>query len=168
LRACKNPEDQQLKELAALGVHVPIAVQAWLLEVGQLDLCGAHPDWPYSAYSGMFDEEPNSKQWYTDPLVIDLDLAFLVESASNQSHSVEELEIAPDAVTKANVSGGGPICIQCTQPSFDSVLIGQHGSFTLLSYLKHAFAWGGFPGFDFISDAPTEMLKALAVGLVRL
>lgn len=164
-----NDVSNQLEELAAAGVYLPISLQAWLLEVGGLDLCGSHPDWPRSAYVGMFDDDdPQSEPWYTDPLVIDVDLPSLVESASEDPKSIESTEIAPDDVTKANVSGAGPIAVPCTQPSFDGVLIGQHGSFTLFSYLRHAFEWAGFPGFDFIADAPTAMLKSMAKELVRL
>lgn len=158
-----------LEDLSAAGVHFPIAFQAWLLEVGTVDLCGSHPDWPRSAYVGIFDEKsPHSEPWHTDPLVIDIDLPSFVERASDDPKNLDSIEIAPDDVHKANVSGGGPISVACTQPSFDSVLIGQQGSFTLLSYLRHAFEWGGFPGFDFIADAPTEMLNSLAKGLIRL
>lgn len=159
----------QLQELSGTGVHVPIALEAWLTEVGSVDFCGSHPDWPQSACFGIFDEDsPDTEPWYTDPLVVQSDLGWLVKQATEGPKNVESIPIAPDAVTKANISGGGPISIACTQPAFDNVVIGQHGSFTLLSYLRHAFDWAGFPGFEFIPDAPTEMLKSIAQGLVRL
>lgn len=118
---------------------------------------------------GIFDEgSQDTEPWYTDPLVIQVDLAWLIEQVRDQPKNLDSIAIAPDDVTKANVSGSGPISVPCTHPSFDNVLIGQHGSFTLLSYLRHAFEWAGFPGFDYIADAPTEMLKSMAQGLVRL
>ncbi|MFM7561527.1 MAG: hypothetical protein ACKO81_00680 [Planctomycetota bacterium] len=159
----------QLQQLSAAGVHVPIALEAWLTEVGSVDLCGSHPDWPRSACVGIFDQDsPHTEPWYSDPLVIHVDVAWLIEQAADGPNNLDSIEIAPDDVTKANVSGNGPISIACTQPAFDIVVIGQHGSFTLLSYLRHAFDWAGFPGFEFIPDAPTEMLTSLAKGLVRL
>jgi len=159
----------QLKELAASKVHVPIALQAWLLEVGGVDLRGSHPQWPRSAYSGICDESsPDAEPLYTDPLFLDADLASLSEQMADDPRSIERIDIAPDDVTKANVSGGGPIAIACDRPAFDNVLIGQHGSFTILSYLNHAFRWGGFPGFEFIADPPTEMLDAWRKDLIRL
>jgi hypothetical protein len=53
-------------------------------------------------------------------------------------------------------------------PSFDTPLVGQHGSFTLLSYLHHAFEWSGFPGFDYVQDPPLKFLQELGQGLTRL
>lgn len=46
-----------LQQLSAAGVYFPIALEAWLTEVGSLDLRGSHPDWPRSAYGGICDDE---------------------------------------------------------------------------------------------------------------
>lgn len=163
-----NDVSAVLNELAASGVGLPIALQAWILEVGSVDLRGSHPDWPRSAYVGLFDKDSSdSEYWYTDPLVIEVDLQSLLDWVSDAKH-VDSLDLAPDAITKTNFSGGGPISIDCLQPSFDNVLIGQHGSLTLFSYLKHAFDWAGFPGFSFTPDVPNEWLESMTRGLVRL
>ena len=160
---------QQLRELSAAGVQVPIALEAWLTEVGNVDFCGSHPDWQRSACVGILDDDSAGVEpWYSDPLVINIDLNWLMKQAAESPENIDSIEIAPDDVTKAGVSGSGPISMSCVQPSFDNVLIGQHGSFTLLSYLRHAFEWAGFPGFDFIPDAPIPMLRSMAQGLVRL
>ena len=160
---------EQLKLLSEAGVQFPIAIEAWLLEVGTVDFCGTHPNWKCSAYAGMHqDDSEYSEPWYTDPLVIDIDLQSIVSRARKNPENIDAIDFAPDNVTKANVSGSGPISIRCASPTFDDVLIGQHGSFTLLSYLSHAFEWAGFPGFRFIADAPIAHIQSLAEGLVRL
>lgn len=165
---------EKLEELGNRGVHVPIALQAWLIEVGGVDFCGTHPGWPRTGYAGMHDDNAiYSEPWYTDPLVIQVSTQEMLDNLSDDPPQLGDYfshctEIAPDDVHKANISGAAPISISGTEPRFDNVLVGQHGSLTLLSYLRHAFAWGGFPGFDFIADAPTEMLRELSQGLTRL
>jgi hypothetical protein len=160
---------QCFEELAAQDIFVPISLQAWCLEVGGVDLCGTHPAWPRTAYSGLGKCEEDGDPWYTDPLSIWFDpVEWLQACRDEEVESAQLLEIAPDEFHKANISGAGPICISAARPEFDPVLIGQSGSFTLLSYLRWAFEWGGFPGFEYIADAPKEMLAEWRQGLTRL
>ena len=164
----------KLTELSNRGVHVPISLQAWLIEVGGVDFRGTHPEWPRTGYYGMGDDATTEDEpWFTDPLCIEVTVQSLLGSLSDDGAQAEDhfancIEIPPDIITKANISGAGPISLSSAEPCFDNVLVGQLGSLTLLSYLRHAFAWGGFPGFDFIPDAPTNMLEELTQGLTRL
>ena len=159
-----------LEGLGSHGLHVPVALQAWLMEVGGVDLSGTHPDWPRSGYSGLCDDGSSREPWYTDPLVIWIDARSTLERLEKRNRPIRSLrlEFAPDDITKANVSGAGPLSFNCEVPQFDTLLVGQHGSFSLLSYLRWAFEWSGFPGFDYIPDAPKEMLQELGRGLTRL
>ncbi len=85
----------QLQQLSAAGVHVPIALEAWLTEVGSVDLCGSHPDWPRSGCVGIFDEDsPHTEPWYTDPLVIQIDVAWLIEQAADMPQNLDSIEMA--------------------------------------------------------------------------
>jgi hypothetical protein len=36
-----------------LAIHLPIFLQAWIAEVGSVNLTGSHPSWRKSAYSGI-------------------------------------------------------------------------------------------------------------------
>ena len=167
-----------VEELEQHGVYVPVALEAWLLEVGGVDFCGTHPEWPRTGYTGMNDKDTlENEPWYTDPLVILVSLQEALESLEDgedldDSDSGDDLgpwiDIAPDVVTKANVSGAGPVVMSGAAPRFDNVLVGQAGSLTLLSYLRLAFDWGGFPGFEYIADAPTELIEELRRDLTRL
>lgn len=168
-----EPEDGlegMIEELADRDVYFPIALQAWFIEVGCVDLSGTHPEWPRTAYFGLLDDDPDCEPWYTDPLFIWYDVKSLLSwlQRNDSPSRTRWLELAPDAVTKANISGGGPVSVNCEKPSFDSVLVGQHGSYTLLSYLRAAFDWSGFQGFEYMVDAPEKMLKDLGRGLTRL
>lgn len=169
----QTPEEglsESVEELARQGFFVPVALQAWLMEVGCVDLCGTHPEWKRSACVGLSDEDSDKEPWFSDPLVLDARLG-PVASRPDRARCEDgrfALSLAPDSVTKANVSGGGPVTVFCDVPAFDVCLAGQHGSLTLLSYLRWAFEWSGFPGFDYIPDAPREMLKEWGRGLTRL
>ena len=174
-RAPDEDIERLVHDLADRGVYVPVSLQAWLSEVGGVDLSGTHPEWPRTGYAGMGTRVSDRKRhdrepWYTDPLVIYYDLRGLLAWLEEQDSptSTRWLEIAPDAIHKANVSGGAPISMNCEVPQFDTFLVGQHGSLTLLSYIRHAFEWSGFPGFDYIYDAPKEMLRDLGQGLTYL
>lgn len=57
----ENHVAENLEELAKRGVHLPIALQAWLMEVGCVDLCGTHPDWPRTGYAGLCEAKSSRK-----------------------------------------------------------------------------------------------------------
>lgn len=160
-------------EWAERGLHVPVALQAWLEVVGTVNLMGTHPDWIRTGYTGS--GAGSDRTWYTDPLVIELgpdDMQFFyemwVDAKADDANATPIIELAPDHVHKANVSGGEPIYMVGATPAFDAPFVGQHGSYTLLSYLRHAFEWAGFPGFDYIRSAPSEWLATGAKNLTRL
>ena len=158
--------ENKISELNERGIFLPISLQAWLMEIGCVDFCGTHPAWSPTGYAGLNDDDEQYEPWYTDPLCIGVSVDSMLSEIDGVA--IETIDLAPDAITKANVSGAGPISMHCSSQRFDDVLIGQHGCFTLLSYLRHAFEWGGFPGFAYIPDAPTEMLQSWSQGLTEL
>ena len=135
---------------------------------------------PFAAARAHFDrivDRLSSTQMLTRHLVISVSLQETLECLEDEEDPDETdpeddlgpwIDIAPDVVHKANVSGAGPVAMSGAAPRFDSVLVGQAGSLTLLSYLRVAFDWGGFPGFEYIADAPTELIEELRRDLTRL
>ncbi|MGB3240411.1 MAG: hypothetical protein WBB29_19125 [Geitlerinemataceae cyanobacterium] len=58
------------------GIYLPISLQAWLLEVGSVNLMGTHPKWLKPAY--IFDVNTSKNDvWYTDPLVVEVTEDFI-------------------------------------------------------------------------------------------
>jgi hypothetical protein len=52
--------------------------------------------------------------------------------------------------------------------SADAVLAGERHNTTFVGYLRHAFRWGGFPGWDRYKNPPAEEIAALTDGLLPL
>ena len=56
--------------------------------------------------------------------------------------------VAPDALHKANISGGDPYMIAVPAPVADAPLEGYAHDVTFVEYLRIAIGWGGFPGWE--------------------
>lgn len=52
--------------------------------------------------------------------------------------------------------------------SADAVLTGERHNTTFVGYLRHAFRWGGFPGWDRYKNFPLDEIAALTEGLLPL
>lgn len=149
-----------IQEFRRKGVHLPVALEAWLREVGSVNLMGSHPKWPKPAY--FFDGEiVDGEPIYTDPLVVELSrdyVEYLYEEWTlDQQGSASELapfrlDIAPDHIHKANVSGGLPYQLPAERPAIDAIVLNERHGMTLTAYIRMAIRWGGFPGFDYITD----------------
>jgi hypothetical protein len=167
---------KQIDRFEALGFHVPISLRVFWEEVGSVNLMGTHPDWPCTGYD-LF--ERGRELWTTDPLVIEyFDPVKQYKSWKwNRDEFGDDyldcigpfrLEVAPDELHKAALSGGGPYSMACDVPTVDAVLLEQRHCACLVPYLKIAFDWGGFPGFECYPDAPLEFINNLKRDLLPL
>lgn len=172
-RAHVGPEpglEEWFRDQEARGIHVPMSMQGWLLEVGGVNLMGSHPEWPHPAY--LFTQAETSEGvWYTDPLVVELSRESILEMHADWLYRRKEdgdygagpfrLEFAPDSLHKANVSGGPPYEVDAFEPLVDSLVHNDPRGQTFVAHVRDALAWGGFPGFRYIPDAP-EAAKRIA------
>jgi hypothetical protein len=159
-------------ELAGRGVFLPIAFQAWMEVVGTVVLMGTDPAWHKCGRSGK------DAIWYTDPLVVDGDFESLVREFEGWKFRAEKfgfeetgpfaIPFSPDDLHKAGVSGGAPYSLRADRPSVDGLVLNERHGFSFVAYLRHAFEWGGFPGFEIIDDRPVDFLRAMREGLVGL
>jgi hypothetical protein len=58
------------------------------------------------------------------------------------------IDLAPDYLHKANISGGGPYHIKVPFSGADPVVADERHGLPFLDYLRLAFRWAGFPGLD--------------------
>lgn len=144
---------QWIEEFSGRGVAFSVALEAFLLEVGTVNLTGSHPSWPIPAHLADGTTE-RVEPFYTDPLVVELthdDLSYQFGEWQQSPEGSFRLEVSPDHIHKANVSGGLPYQLDAHVPAVDSVLLNERHCTTFVGYLRHAIMWRGFPGFDYLS-----------------
>ncbi|GHH77309.1 hypothetical protein [Promicromonospora soli] len=146
----------------------PMTVAAWIRQVGDVWLVGEHPRWAQSVlanplvvefehtlYGGGSREyfEGEWKSWGESP---------------HRDSRPFQLDFAPDALHKANISGDGPYGIVLAGSGVD----GRLGPSTwFVDDLNAAFAAGGFPGALYSEgyvDPPQGLREGLARDLLRL
>lgn len=177
-RVLTRPEagiDAWLREQEEIGIHVPISVQAWLIEVGSVNLMGSHPEWPHSAY--LFEATTSEGVWYTDPLVVDLSREGILGMYDEWKYRRQEdgeyeagpfrLQFAPDDIHKANVSGGLPYEVDAFEPSVDALVLNERMGHTFIAHIRQALIWGGFPGFQYFAEIP-DSARRYATGAVAI
>jgi len=164
-----------IEVLASRGVYVPIALQAWLEEVGCVSLMGSHPEWTNTGCQGLGDQ---TSIWLADPLVVYFDAKSVAKEFAQYRKEQQESEVqpappfcisfSPDDAQKAAVNGVCPYQLPAAEPSVDPVVLNERRRFSFVAHLRHAFKWGGFPGFEFVSKPPQDFIDQMSQGLEPL
>lgn len=145
---------------------LPLLLRALLVQVGAVDLAGSFPAWDPPAYD--FTEGLGADRLgFSDPLnlfgaervaefvAVDTNLLLAATSTTPRRSSVP---IANNRELGANVAGDFHVVL-LPEASADPLVRGVHGQdeVRLLDWLRHAFAWGGFPGFADHPEPPAEL-----------
>ncbi len=153
---------------------LPLSLRAWYEVVGMVCFMGYHPKLSY------LDSWPGGtlRPFYSDPIVIDpikdppvsfyadLVFDFTGQDTTDPPYSIW---LGPDAIQKANLSGGGPTMMMVPNPGMDGPLISEGWDGVLfMNYLRQCFQWGGFPGFKENPDYPKDELEFLTKDLLPL
>ena len=136
---------------------LPLSLRVFYEVVGSIDLTGQHPSLA-----------PRSGPISPDPLVV-----FSIEDALADAEQRDEDEgdnrvvIAPDEIHKAGESGGEPYEMALPDERADGELLNErHGTF-FVEYLRMAFRFAGFPGYEgYDQDVPPE-IEELRKGLLE-
>ena len=155
---------------------LPLSLRMWYEVVGSVSFMGAHPALSYFDSSKMRRVRPQPV--YADPLVIDpletdplpfyLNLIYDFTGVETTDPPYG-LRLAPDAVHKANHSGGGPTQILFPNPAVDAPLISDDwDGVSFVSYLRTCFQWGGFPGWRDHPDFPRAEIEFLTENLLAI
>jgi hypothetical protein len=159
----------QLDRLERRIGPLPLALRCWFEEVGLVNLMGEHPAWDYD---------------YTDPLVVEAPVDYIesefdeweADRNSEWNRGAFTVDLAPDYMHKANVSGGPPYSMAVPSEGVDGLLLWEPHQTTFVNYLRICFRWGGFPGWDYgdrVESAkpkspPPALLAELAEALLPL
>jgi len=150
---------KQLKKIERQGMVLPLSLEAWVEQVGSVNLMGAHPTLCF-----LGDEEgfPNV---FADPLMVDVPLGHLAgEDAADGIDCV----IAPDDGAKAGDADPDFYFVRLPDSRADTKLRGERHKTNFVNYLRLAFRWGGFPGWERYEERPQKELAALTEGLLAI
>ncbi len=129
---------------------LPLSLRTWYEVVGSVRLAGKHPVL-----------SPDDGTVLPDPLVV----VPFSQILNAWDHSPADVgvegtpfvaEISPDVTRKASGAGGS---YQITLPGagMDAVLENEPHRLPFVDYLRLAFQWGGFPGFESAGKRPKEI-----------
>jgi len=171
-----SPPDQEViaavRQLDKRGLVLPLSLRAWIEEVGDVNLAGAHP-------ALCFWEDESFPGAYADPLMVGLD-HFMFESegwieAEEAGEEPDDLEpvLGWDAKAKARLAVADEqldygYTMALPAVGADAALDGEPHKTSFVSYLRTAFRWGGFPGWERYDKRPEKELQFLAEGLLAI
>jgi hypothetical protein len=158
-----------IHKLEKAGLTLPLSLKAWAEAVGHVNLSGSHSAlcfWQDGAFPGVF----------ADPLMVSLDdLMQRGEEWLDAPDENEKLEIILgwDADTKANlviedeqIDQGYSLLLP--NPAADAGLNNEPHETHFVDYLRTAFYWGGFPGWENQERRPEKELRFLSDGLLPI
>jgi hypothetical protein len=158
---------------AAAGGPVPASLRAFWTVVGEVH-------WKHTE-----DEELDDPPWGRDLSMAEADPLYVL-SPANAYFSVQEwqdlraehhpeavgplqLELSPDHLHKANISGGAPYAITLPGDVADAILENEAHELPFVDYLRLSFQWGGFPLLESVelSDRARSFVDDLRRDLIR-
>jgi hypothetical protein len=160
---------QQMETIT--GAALPASLRAFWQVVGGIDLVWDHGGGEKAPDLGLAADIDIARM---DPLAIDPpDRAeYLLDDWRDQHADVDpdladpyRLDLAPDALHKANAAGGPAYAVELPYLGADPILINEPHDLPFVDYLRLAFRWGGFPGLD--AHADRADVKALVADLSR-
>ena len=158
--------------LEGKGMVLPLSWRAWIEEVGDVNLAGAHDRlcfWDHPGFAGV----------YADPLMVTLD-HFEFEIESRQEEFDEggqpegfDLVVGWDPTAKARLAIEHQLLdngyeLEVPNAAADGGLRLRGVETPFVDYLRNAFRWGGFPGWAGQPNPPEADLKQLTEGLLPI
>jgi hypothetical protein len=168
-RVLQPPQKKEaglIKRLEKRGFFLPLALRAWVEEVGAVNLAGSHPllcFWEDASFPGI----------YADPLMIAVDLAEIEAWVDEPEGDGLKSVVGWNARAKAQLTTvdaqlDDGYSISLPAKIADPPLAGGAAQSTFVDYLRLAFRWGGFPGWERQKHQPENELQFLAENLLPL
>jgi hypothetical protein len=141
--------DHFLKKLDDLAGPAPLSLATFYKTVGSVDLTGYHEQLPASS-GGYF---------LPDPLVVFPLEQILLEYDARVGANFSRICIAPDVYHKADFWGGASYEMALPDARADGELLDERHGLFFVDYLRLAFRWGGFPGYDGMERIPGAVVR---------
>lgn len=169
---CAAPDFDAMKEVEGItSAPLPPALRAFWEIVGGVDLI-----WDYR-------QEREAPTFGLETSLTELD-PLSVDPARNAAHSFEawasfraglhpevagpyRLDLAPDFLHKADISGGPPYGVELPFHGADPIFANEEHELTFVDYLRLCFRWGGFPRLERHAENPEvrRFLQRMTEGL---
>jgi hypothetical protein len=147
----------KLADFQSRNIFVPIALEAWVTEIGTVNLMGSHPEWSRPGY--VFDDDTaTTNPLHTDAFVCEVTASYLDylydewQSLDANERLPFRIDFSPDHLHKANISGGPPYQVETNVPTIDSLVLNERHCTSFVGLVRLALRWGGFPGFEVIGN----------------
>lgn len=134
------------------GALLPPSLRAFWNCVGGIDFV-----WNYNKdeqapdlVTGLVTAEMDPLFVFAPDYVVDL-LSEWRERRSDVDPELDDpwnLDLAPDYLHKANISGGSPYGVELPHLGADPIFVNEEHGLPFVEYLRFAFRWGGFPGLE--------------------
>jgi hypothetical protein len=168
-----DDETAFVRGLEDKGMVLPLSLRAWIEEVGDVNLAGAHP-------TLSFWEGPGFNDVYANPLMVTFDhfnfeMEAWLEAFDDGDPSPEGFDaiIGWDPQAKARLAIEKQVldsgyAIALPDPAADGLVRRAGREILFVDYLRLAFQWGGFPGWGSYSPRPDAELKVLTEDLLPI
>ena len=165
-------EVASVRKMEKTGVFLPLSLRAWIEEVGDVNLAGAHPRL-------CFWEDEDFAGTYADPLMVTPRLflwemeAWLEERDTGEAQEPLDAVLGWDGKAKARLAVADEqldygYSVALPDAAADAALKGAPHDTAFVDYLRLAFRWGGFPGWAQGKDPPQQELAFLTDGLLPI
>lgn len=156
---------------------LPMSFRAFVQQVDHVDLSGSFPSWDPSAYAFDDGSEWPDHGLHSDPLNFNgIEMVLenfkpspqLLDPTAEKHERSYPMPIAANHVLSANRPGDFHyihLPDACADPMLEGVY--NRPGIRLVEYLRVAFEWGGFPGFEF-SEGPPAEIDVLRRGLLPI
>jgi hypothetical protein len=161
-----------IRKIETMGVLVPLSLRAWIEEVGHVSLAGAHPSlcfWEDSSVPGV---HADPLMVFSDSVMLEME-GWLEEREAGAASAPLDIVIGWDAKAKARLTIDDEqldygYSIAVPDGSADAPLKGEPHQTSFVDYLRIAFRWGGFPGWEKQPERPEKELAILKEGLLPI
>lgn len=168
-----------LRKLDDVVGPLPLSFAHLVRGVDRVDLTGSFPDWDPAAYTfaAVGDDDPPAAAFglVSDP--VNFNGIDMINENFHPGPPPDpggwalrsfSMPIASNHLLSANQAGDFHF-LDLPDPVADPVLVGvyRRPGIRLVEYLRVAFAWGGFPGFEFADHVPPQ-IEVLRRGLLAL